>query len=237
MMAEQLAWDAGKANGEDSLLAAQSDTEAYFGRLRNAREYTRRAVQAAQKADLTESAATWEVEAGMREVMFGNLEEAQKDAEEALKTAPDSKDVRALAALIFARAGDEVEAQKITDNLRASYVSNVVMQKAWLPVVRAQISLHKKQNQEAIQLLEVVTPFEKGQLTGNQNDSCMIPTYLRGEANLNLPKGKEALASGIPEDRGEPGNHWKLLVRTTGETRRRTSRSGDGINRGREGRL
>ena len=41
--------------------------------------------------------------AGMREAMFGNLEEAQKDAEEALKTAPDSKDVRALAALIFAR--------------------------------------------------------------------------------------------------------------------------------------
>src|SRR5207344_1538882 len=43
LMEEQLAWAAGKSNGEDSLLAMQSDTEAYYGRLQKAREYTDRA--------------------------------------------------------------------------------------------------------------------------------------------------------------------------------------------------
>src|SRR5882762_591297 len=71
VMQRELEWAAGKTNGEDSLLAAQSDTEAYYGRLQKARAYSRRAVESAKKAELPESAGVWEVEAGMREVMFG----------------------------------------------------------------------------------------------------------------------------------------------------------------------
>lgn len=194
LMAEQLTWAADKSNGQDSLLASQSDTEAYFGRLAKAREFTGRAVQAAQKAELLESAATWKVEAGMREAMFGNSSEARKDTEDARKLAPESKDVQALAALIFARIGDARQAQSIIDNLRALYVSNVAIQKAWLPVVRAQLEIRNKRNQEALQLLEIVAPYEKGQLTGNLSDSCMIPAYLRGEAFLGMQRSREALA-------------------------------------------
>jgi len=95
------------------------------------------------------------------------------------------------------------------------------MQKTWLPVVRAQISLHKKQNHEAIQLLEVVTPFEKGQLTENQSDSCMIPASLRGKANLNLPKGKEALVEfqKIEANPGIIGSCWSGPLAKLGERR------------------
>jgi eukaryotic-like serine/threonine-protein kinase len=210
LMAEQLTWAAGKSNGEDSLLSAQSDTEAYFGHLKKAREFTERAVQAAKKADLPESAATWQAEAGLREAAFGNFDQARKYAGEALKSAPDSKDVRAFAALIFARVGDDAKARQITDDLRALYVSNVVMQKAWLPVVQAQTALHKKQNAQAIALLEGVTPYEKGQLTGNLSDSCMIPAYLRGEAYLKKPSGSEALREyqKIENSPGIIGNCW-----------------------------
>ena len=205
LMQQQVSWAAGKANGEDTLLAAQSDTEAYFGRLQKAREFTQRAVAAAQQAELPESAATWEVEAGMREAVFGNSAEARKDAQEALKLAPTSKDVRALAALVLARAGDEAKAQEITDDLRALYVSNTAIQKAWLPVVRAQTAMYQKKNSEAVQLLEVVAPYEMGQLTGNLSDSCMIPAYLRGEAFLGLRQ--KARDGGIPEDRTQPRHH------------------------------
>jgi len=210
LMAEQLAWADGKPNGEDSLLSAQSDTEAYFGRLKKAREFTERAVQAAKKADLPESAATWQVEAGLREAVFGNYDQARKYAGDALKSAPGSKDVRALAAVVYARAGDDAKARQITDDLRASYVSNLVMQKAWLPVVQAQSALHKKQNAQAIALLEGVIPYEKGQLTGNLSDSCMIPAYLRGEAYLKTPSGSEALREyqKIESSPGIIGNCW-----------------------------
>jgi tetratricopeptide (TPR) repeat protein len=119
-MQEQLAWAENKKGGDDSMLAAQADTEAFYGRLKKAGEFTRRAVLAAQSADLKESAALWAAQSGLREAMFGHTAEAQESAQEALKLKSDSKDVNALAALIFALTGDP-RAQSIADDLRAQY--------------------------------------------------------------------------------------------------------------------
>ncbi len=220
-MEQQLAWAAGKSNGEDSILATQADTEAYYGRLQSSRAYTERAVRSAEKAELPESAGTWKVQAALRESLFGFPAEARKEVLEALKLAPESKDVRALAALVFARLGDNAQAQAIIDNLRALYVSNVAIQKAWLPVVRAQLAIHKKENAEAIQLLEIVAPYEKGQLTGNLSDSCMIPAYLRGEAFLGMQKSREALAEfhKIQSYPGITGSCWSGPLAKLGAAR------------------
>jgi len=221
LMQRELSWAAGKPNGEDSLLAAQSDTEAYFGRLQKAREYTRRAVESAKKAELPESAAVWEVEAAMREAMFGYPEEAGKHVESALQLAPESKDVRALASLVFARLGEDSKAQKILDDLRALYVSNMVIQKAWLPVVQAEMKLRKKQYADAINSLEGVTPYEKGQLTGNLSDSCMIPAFLRGEAQLGAGNARQALAEfqKFSTDAGIVGSCWSAPLAKLGMAR------------------
>src|SRR5437899_311361 len=221
VMQRELEWAAGKTNGEDSLLAAQSDTEAYYGRLQKARTYSRRAVESAKKAELPESAGVWEVEAGMREVMFGYPDEARKQAESALRLAPDSKDVRALAALVYARLGEDGKAQKIMDDLRALYVSNVVIQKAWLPVVQAQMKLRKKQYGDAINSLERALPYEKGQLTGNLSDSCMIPAFLRGEAQLGAGNGRQALAEfrKFSTDAGIVGSCWSAPLAKLGVAR------------------
>ena len=221
LMREQLAWASGKPNGEDSLLAMQADTEAYYGRMKKAREFTRRAVDSAVKAELKESAGVWAVQGAMREAMFGYPAEAKRGAEEALKFAPDSKDVRAMAALVFARTGNEARAQSITDDLRALYVSNTVMQKAWLPVVRAQIALQKHHEAEAINQLEIVLPYEKGQLTGNLSDSCMIPAYLRGEAELSRQKARPAALEfqKIEMNPGVTGNCWAGPLAKLGKAR------------------
>lgn len=221
LMQAQLAWADGKPNGQDSLLAAQADTEAYFGRLKNAREFTRRAIDAAMASDLQESAAIWAATAAIRESMFDNSAEAQKYADEALRLAPDSKDVRALAALVAARSGNEARAQSTTDDLRALYVSNTAMQKARIPVIRAQIAMRKRQNEEAIEQLEIVRPYEKGQLTGNSSDSCMIPTYLRGQAELALEKGHQAAMEfqKIAANPGVIGNCWSGALARLGKAR------------------
>jgi len=221
LMQRELAWAAGRPNGEDSLLAAQSDTEAYYGHLQKAREYTRRAVESAKKAELPESAAVWEVEAAMREAMFGYPEEAKKHVDAALQLAPESKDVRALAALVFARLGEDSRAQKILDDLRALYVSNMVIQKAWLPVVQAEMKLRKKQYADAISSLEGVTPYEKGQLTGNLSDSCMIPAFLRGEAELGAGNARQALAEfqKFSTDAGIVGSCWSAPLAKLGTAR------------------
>ena len=230
LMQRELAWAEGKPNGEDSLLAAQSDTEAYFGRLQKAREYSKRAVESAKKAELLEPAAVWEVEAAMREVMFGYPDEAKRRAESAMQLAPDSKDVRALSALVFARLGDETKARKIMDDLRALYVSNMVIQKAWLPVVQAQVKLQKKQYADTIHSLEGVTPYEKGQLTGNLSDSCMIPAFLRGEAELGAGNARQALAEfqKFSTNAGIVGSCWSAPLAKLGVARAEALSGGTG---------
>lgn len=219
-MQEQLAWSEGKKSGNDSMLAVQADTEAYYGRLKKAREFTRRAVLAAESAELKESAALWAAQAGLREVMFGYVSEAQENAQEALKLKLDSKDVNALAALIFALTGNP-RAQGIAGDLRAQYVSNTVMQKAWLPVLRAALAMHKQQDAQAVQELAVVVPYEKGQLIGNLSYSCMIPTFLRGQAQLRLQKARAAEAEfqKIESHPGIVGNCWSGPLAKLGRAR------------------
>ena len=48
----------GKPGTEDVLLAAQADTEGWYGRLKNASELTRRAMDSARHNDAKETAAT-----------------------------------------------------------------------------------------------------------------------------------------------------------------------------------
>src|SRR5207245_6605284 len=65
-MEQQVSWGAGKPGAEDPLLSAQSDTEAYYGRLAKARDFSRRAVDSAIRADSKETAALWRRNRGLR---------------------------------------------------------------------------------------------------------------------------------------------------------------------------
>src|SRR5207253_4712636 len=65
---------AGKPAAEDLLLSQQSDTEAYYGRLTKARDFSRRAADSAIRADSKETAALWRASAALREAEFGNPE-------------------------------------------------------------------------------------------------------------------------------------------------------------------
>jgi len=96
-MEREVGATAGKASGEDMMLAMQADTEAFFGRLRKARELSRRAVASAQTAELAEPAAIWQGLAALREAAFGNKEQARNDAGEVLRLAPNSRDAQTLA--------------------------------------------------------------------------------------------------------------------------------------------
>ena len=94
---------AGKAGIEDSMLAIQSDTEAFRGRLNLARELSRQAVDFALRADAKETAATWLADAALREAEFGNADQATRDAESSLKLAK-TKQVQIAAAIALAAA-------------------------------------------------------------------------------------------------------------------------------------
>src|ERR1017187_9462078 len=109
-MAQLAAAAMGKPGQEEWFLAALADTEAWYGKLKEARDLTRRAMDSAQHNDANESAAAYQAAAALREVEAGNREQARADAEAALKLA-QGRNVQPMAALALARAGDMARAE------------------------------------------------------------------------------------------------------------------------------
>ena len=155
-MAQLAAAAMGKPGTEDLLLASQADTEAWYGKLKNARELTRRAMDSAQHNDAKETAATYQAAAALREVESGNREQARADADAALKLAPN-RDVRAMAALALARAGDTAAAEKLAAELDKTFPLDTLVQRYWLPTIRAAVALERKDPNRAIELLKVAS--------------------------------------------------------------------------------
>jgi TolB-like protein/DNA-binding winged helix-turn-helix (wHTH) protein/tetratricopeptide (TPR) repeat protein len=191
-MARLLSAAMGKPGTEDVLLAAEADTEAWYGKLKNAHELTGRAMDSAQHNDAKESAASYQAAAALREVESGNREQARAQAKAALKLAPD-RGVREVAALALARAGDTARAEKLAAELDKTFPLDTLVQRYWLPTLRAGVALERKDPNRAIELLKVASPIELGP-GGGTLTILMCPAYLRGEAYLMLHDGNRAAA-------------------------------------------
>jgi len=191
-MEEQINKNAGGPGEEDDLLLfVQSDTEAYRGRLANARNLSLRAVEVARAVG-KESAAAWQVYAALRESEFGNQKQARAEAEAAMKLAANWK-IEAAAALGLARTGDNVGAERLAVQLDESFPMSTVLQGYWLPTIRAAIALNRGNAMKAIELLQNTAPYEFG-VSSPTELGMMYPVYVRGQAYLLAHQGKEAAA-------------------------------------------
>jgi eukaryotic-like serine/threonine-protein kinase len=112
-MERQANWASGRP-GVEVFLSYQSDTEAFSGRLRRAREFSARAVESARGNDRKEAAAQWEMNGALREAEFGNLAIATRETASALGMG-SNRGVQILAALALARANDSARAEKMAD--------------------------------------------------------------------------------------------------------------------------
>jgi DNA-binding winged helix-turn-helix (wHTH) protein/tetratricopeptide (TPR) repeat protein len=184
-MEQQLAWGAGKPGNEDWLLSAQSDTEAYYGRLSKAQDFSRRAVDSAVRADSKEIAAAWQVFAALREAEFGNTAYARQGVRAALALS-QGREVKFWAALTLARTRDVPRAQALAEELEKDYPSNTLLKLYWLPTINAAIELSKGNSSQALVNLEAATPYELGQ---GEN---LCPAYVRGQAYLLARNGAAA---------------------------------------------
>ncbi len=148
-------------------------------------------MDSAQHNDAKETAAAYQAAAALREVEAGNREQARADANAALKLAPN-RDVRAMAALALARAGDTAGAEKLAAELDKTFPLDTLVQRYWLPTIRAAVALERKDPNRAIELLKVASTIELGEPT--QLTIFLCPVYLRGEAYLMLHDGNRAAA-------------------------------------------
>jgi eukaryotic-like serine/threonine-protein kinase len=185
-MAKLAASVMGKRGDEDVMLAAQADTETWYGRLKNSRELTRRAMDSAEQNDATETAASYQVAEALFEVDSGNREQGLADIQAAMKLAPN-REVQEIAAVALARAGDTASAEKLADDLDKSSPLNLMIQRYWLPVIRAAVAMQRKDPNRAIELLQVIGDLEL-------SNGTLFHAYLRGEAYLMLHDGNRAAA-------------------------------------------
>lgn len=190
-MQRQVAAASGKP-GEDVLFSFDSDTEAFYGRLANARKLSRRAIDSAHGSDSKETAAAWRMNAALREAEFSNAARARHEIDAALAEAP-SRDVSVLAALALARIGDIDRANHMAHDLAEQFPLNTAINRYWLPAIYASIETRRGQPAKALEYLQTTSQYELGTpLPQFGVGGSLYPVYIRGEVYLLLRKGQEA---------------------------------------------
>ena len=183
-------WAADKPGVEDMVLSYQSDTEAFFGRVNRAREFSQRAVESARRNDKKEAAALWQLNGALREAECGNPALDVTKTLSVVQTVPN-RGVQILAALAFARGGEEKRAEELASRLQNQFPLDTIIHRYWLPTIRASIEINRNRPAKAIEVLEVATPYELG-LSNLEFGALFYPPYVRGQAYLVLGEGRKA---------------------------------------------
>lgn len=183
-MQQQFDWAKGKPN-EYAAISWQVDTAEFAGQLRQAREFSRRSSDLAQRRDLKEIVAHLAADDGLREAIFGHCQEATEDTAKALDIVR-SNTVLIRASRALALCGEVGEAQSLADELAKRNPQDTLINAVWLPTVRAVIEIHHGNPAQAIQLLQATSPYEGA--------ASFWPIYFRGQAYLRQGAGTAAAA-------------------------------------------
>lgn len=209
-MVEQERWFAGRREYENFGLGLASDTDAFVGRLRTARQFTQRAVSSAVQSDKKEAGAIWQAIAAQREASYGFGAEARRSAVQALKLDPTSQAVEVESALALALAGDAARAESLARDVKKRFPVDTQIQSLWLPAIQAQLELDHNDPVSALNTLQAARPpLELGTVTfsANASGSCLYPTYIRGRSYLAGGNGRAAAAE-FDKILDHPGIVW-----------------------------
>ena len=188
-MAEQLRWAVAKPEIADMILTHQADTEAYYGRLQTATNYSRRAVESALKAGATDRAAEYKAAEALRAARVGEPVRARELAQEAMSLNPGPA-TKQSAARVFAKVGDSDRALELAQQLNQSFPENTWLQGCDLPTIQAEIYMQQGKPQSAIESLD-----RSAARDGRFPNMCGPGlSYLFGEAYLKAGQAQQAAA-------------------------------------------
>ncbi|MBL8203438.1 MAG: protein kinase [Blastocatellia bacterium] len=189
---QQINWGKGRLD-EVYSFAWQSLTASFGGRMRDADDFTQRAISLAEQRNLREAAASFLVDSAARQALVGNQELAQINLTKAqsLSSSVLTRGFRnvivlPLGPLACALNGNLAQAQMWIEETNKRHPHNSLSQKVWIPVTRAAIELRQGRADRAIELLKSAEPYEPA--------SSFWPTWLRGQAYLQAKRGPEAAA-------------------------------------------
>jgi tetratricopeptide (TPR) repeat protein len=188
---ERLAQHSSDVPGAQALLLSeQSNTAAYHGHFDQAREFSSAAVNLMERDGNKEWAASYLVQAALRESEVGEFAQAQKYISQAQKLSR-GQDVATLTAVVLAQVGSINQAEALCRELDKQWPEGTILQKYWLPAIHAEIDLRQAQPTKAIADLGVATPLEFAN-PGSTAVPTLYPAYVRGQAYLALGDGPRA---------------------------------------------
>jgi len=163
-----------------------------------ARELTTKAISPLERqSDKRELAAGYEAAAALREALLGNATRAQGYVSQALR---DSKgrDVQYATGLALAflasRNTDVLRVEDLCNNLGNQFPKDTLVQRYFLPTIRAKLRLSQGKAVEAIELLQSTAPYDLAAPGVTSFSPNLYSIYVRGEAYLAARKTAEALA-------------------------------------------
>jgi serine/threonine protein kinase/tetratricopeptide (TPR) repeat protein len=194
----QVAWASGKRGIEDVLLAYESDTMAYSGRLRRARQLSQAAIGSAQRAGKIETAARYGAEGGLRESLLGNSSEGVRDSQAALGMS-SARDVQYAVALSLALSGVAAvrpQCEGLVRDLADRFAKDTTVQFSYLPTLSAALALRHNEAGKSTEFLRTMRPMDIATTGwhGQFVQLSLYPIYIRGQSYLEVHRGLEAAA-------------------------------------------
>jgi eukaryotic-like serine/threonine-protein kinase len=184
----------GKPWAEDWLTQAQALTAADAGQLHLARTLSQKAVELALRAGQPDRAAGYEASFAVYEAFIGYPKEARGRAAEALKLSR-GRDVEYATGLAFGMAGHLSQAEELLKDLQFRFPEDTVVNRFYLPVLRAVIAMKDKAPQAAIDALQGALSREMALVgDGPAVLGNVHSPYVRGEALLIVDRAPEALS-------------------------------------------
>jgi predicted Zn-dependent protease len=182
-MQQEIEWAKGK-NYEFFMLEIVAGAEAAAGKLQNAKETYRQAMESARRAKFDGVARNMAVDLDLVEAELGNAFQTSR----APLAVPNSDHARKAAAHLFAMTGDLDRARALAAELLKDAPTDTYVNNVWVPSIRAEIEVRRGDPAKAIELLNATSLYEFGWKAHGW------PSYVRGLAYLRAQKGKEAAA-------------------------------------------
>jgi tetratricopeptide (TPR) repeat protein len=132
------------------------------------------------RAGSKETAALWRASAALREAEFGNPSAAKRNVNAALALS-SGRDVKMLAALTLARAGEAAAATKLLEQLKGTESTNTMLNLYCFPTIKAAIEISRNNPSQAVLDLQAAKPYELG---GTLTFPFLYPAWIRGQAYL-----------------------------------------------------
>jgi len=178
---------AAREAGPQDLVATQGAREAQRGRPRRARELWRQAVRSAENSAAADHVAFYKSAAGMTEAYLGNGRQARLEVDVGQRRSRRTY-AEVVAVYVLALAGDVNGTESLMRDLNKRWPLCSIVQRYWLPTIRARVALSMQNPEKAILQLDSMGSYE---LTSAGH---LDPVYVRGLAYLMQGNGESAAA-------------------------------------------